>query len=333
METLPLHRKQNLCSLVKYVAALLVVNGHLFIFGNPGSVVTPYMNLGACCVALFYFFSGYGLVYSYLTKGDKYLKGFFSKRFTKILIPLITAYAVCLPIYALLKGPVQLSTLISTLYWGGPYLKFTWFVTEILIVYILFYINMRISGLRTTIKLTILSGCIVLLMTCILIFNQPIWYAVSLPGFIFGIWYCKYENRIISLTHRNVLMLLVSVGMIWFMTWQWHHTLGGILTQYRYEFLSLFVAPSTFSIFVIFLIVNNINTPPLDLVITHSSYEVYLIQSAAMTLAQSFTNNFTGYWLATMTIVIVMGVLVHRVNKFILNNVVNSGRCCPSASN
>lgn len=69
-----LSQKRSLCDWVRYIAALLIVNGHLFLFYNPESILTPYMNLGACCVSIFFFFSGYGLMTSYERKGDAYLK-------------------------------------------------------------------------------------------------------------------------------------------------------------------------------------------------------------------------------------------------------------------
>lgn len=44
---------------------------------------------GAPIVAVFFFLSGYGLMVSLITKGQKYLDGFLKKRLLKIVLPLI----------------------------------------------------------------------------------------------------------------------------------------------------------------------------------------------------------------------------------------------------
>ena len=44
---------------------------------------------GAPIVAVFFFLSGYGLMVSLITKGQKYLDGFLKKRLLKIVLPLV----------------------------------------------------------------------------------------------------------------------------------------------------------------------------------------------------------------------------------------------------
>lgn len=259
----PLHSKQNLCGLCKYIAALLVVNGHLFLFGNSDSSLTPYMNLGPCCVALFFFFSGYGLIFSYKTKGNTYLKGFFHKRFFKILWPLVTAYAICLPIYALLKGPIDITTLLTTLYWGGPYLKFSWFVSEILIVYLLFFVVMKLPpGCSDNNKLIIVSLGIIMLMAILFITHQPNWYIISLPGFILGMWYCNYENQVIGLSTTQVYFIAITLGLAWVLTWQWNHIFASYLPEYKYAFIASIVSPAAFTLLITSILACAPNTPP-----------------------------------------------------------------------
>ena len=263
MDLKTLSEKQSLCTVIKFIAALLVVNGHLFIFGNPTSPLTRFMNFGPCCVSLFLFLSGYGLIYSYDNKGDAYLKSFFSRRFVKLLIPLATAYIITLPIYSLLKAPINWNNVFGTLLWGGPYLKFSWYVSEIAGIYLLFYVTMRCKkGLAY--KLIILSIEISILMAVLFIADQPIWYIVSLPGFIAGIWYQYFEKSIISrLSVQRILPFITIIALVWFIAWQWHYTGGKFLTAYRYEFISMFLSSLLFPVIVIALTFTVRITPPI----------------------------------------------------------------------
>ena len=297
--------KTTLCTYIKYIAALLVVNGHLFIFGNPSSSLTPFMNLGPCCVSLFFFLSGYGLAYNYEKKGNTYLKSFFTRRITKLIIPLIVAYAVTLPVYLWLKGPIEWQEVFTTILWGGPYLKFSWYVSEILVVYILFYIAMRIgSDFRG--KLNLLTLGIIAMMALLFIARQPLWYIVSLPGFIAGLWYKYFESRLLKvLTVRSLITLAAATAIIWFIAWQWRLTGNKILTAYRYEFTADFISALLFPIAIVMF--TNLARPQLPPPIaTRSFYEVYLLQSCAMIISKELADSFNAYWMLTMLTVIVV---------------------------
>lgn len=329
MDLRTLSEKQSLCTVIKFIAALMVVNGHLFIFGNPSSPLTRLMNFGPCCVSLFFFLSGYGLIYSYRRKGDAYLKSFFSRRFVKLLIPLAIAYIITLPIYSLLKAPINWDDVFSTILWGGPYLKFSWYVTEIAVIYMLFYITMRFRAQLAN-KLIILSVEVLTLMSILFIANQPIWYIVSLPGFIAGIWYEYFEKRIISkISVQSLISITTATALVWFIAWQWHYTGGKFLIAYRYEFISMFLSAFLFPIIVIALTFTARITPP-NLQITHSFYEVYLLQNAAMIIASSFTSGFVAYWILTMSLILGIAFVAYKIDTMIsgmfTNTCVNIGK-------
>lgn len=139
-EYCPLCQKRNLCNLTKFVAAMLVVNGHLFLFHFDNPLFAKELNWGSECVSLFLFFSAYGLINSYKQKGGAYLYGFIRKRVVKIILPLVTAYMIALPTYYFCVEEFSLPEVVFTLYWGGPFLRFSWYVTEIAVLYLLFYL-------------------------------------------------------------------------------------------------------------------------------------------------------------------------------------------------
>ena len=328
MDLRTLSEKQSLCTVIKFIAAWLVVNGHLFIFGNPSSPLTRFMNFGPCCVSLFLFFSGYGMIYSYKKKGDVYLKSFFSRRFVKLLIPLAIAYIITLPIYSFLKAPINWNDVFSTIFWGGPYLKFSWYVTEIAGIYLLFYITMRLKAQLVN-KLIILSVEVLTLMSILFIANQPIWYIVSLPGFIAGIWYEYFERRVISkISFQSLITVITAAALVWFIAWQWHYTGGNFLSAYRYEFISMFLSATLFPVIVIALTFTVRSHPNPQ--ISHSFYEVYLLQNAAMIIASSFTSGFIAYWILTMSLILGIAFVAYKIDTMIsgmfTNTCINVGK-------
>lgn len=306
--------KQQLCNLVKFIAALLVVNGHLFLFGNYNGILNAYMDLGACCVSLFFFFSGYGLLSNFKLKGCVYLNSFFNKRFSKIIIPLLTAYLISLPIYVLIKGPIDIKLLCETLFWGGPYLRYSWYVSEILIVYVLFYFAMK-QFTTIRMKIMLLSVVIIAFMAILYVFKQPLWYLISLPGFILGMWYQYFENLIITHIKKEYLFVVtIIIGGIWFYTWQWSAFEHTVLSAFRYTLAAMIISSFLFPILIISIIRVTAFTPPHSLIIS-SSYEVYLIQNAAMMLASFVSASFVSYWIATMVIVIGLACVQFRIDR------------------
>lgn len=314
-----LSEKRNLCSIVKYIAALVVVNGHIFLFHLSESPLAPFMNLGAACVTLFFFLSGYGLIYSYRKSPQGYLKSFFRHRIGRVILPLVTAYLITLPVYALLRGSVEWRQVIDTLAWGGPYLKYSWYVTEIIAVYILFFVSLRI-GKTLKFKLTLLSILIMAVMGVLVLTNQPLWYAVSLPGFIMGIWFQPYEKRIYVLfSRRGIILIGILALALWFITWQWPLLVCPILSTYRYEFMAKFLSNVFFPIIMIAIlyVMRESGTSPLSIVIS-SSYEVYLIQNCAMIIAGALAASYTEYWLSTMLIVVILAIMQYSIDRFLL---------------
>lgn len=101
---------------IKGLLAVLIVLHHLSI-NTPGTLLfQAFTSIGTMVVAVFFFYSGFGLMESYLKKPN-YLRGFFSKRIVKLLIPhcmalLITYYVTLLTQYKL--TPTKLSSLSLT---------------------------------------------------------------------------------------------------------------------------------------------------------------------------------------------------------------------------
>ena len=87
--------------LVKALMALMIVADHLNFFLD-----LPWLKsareIGAPIVSVFFFISGFGLIRSYQSKGQDYLKTFLGRKFLRIVLPAILALACY---YVLLWNP------------------------------------------------------------------------------------------------------------------------------------------------------------------------------------------------------------------------------------
>lgn len=312
-----LSNKRIITDITKFIAALLVVNGHTFMYYSGMPEFSCWMNLGAQCVSLFLFFSAYGLMCAYEKKGADYLHGFVSRRIGRILIPLVTAYVLSLSVYALFLGPIEWGNVLSTLYWGGPYLKFSWYVTEIAILYMLFYTCAKYSKNS---RMLAISLSVVVLILLILMFatRQPSWYLNGLPCFILGIWYQRYETKVLNIVKNRELILLTSLLLCFIVFFQWKFVkdVFPILSAYRYEYIAMYLS----NIFFVALVINSINSinhKPLTLNLGGvflSFYEIYLVQNSVMIIVTSFAFPFWWTWILIMTGSMVMGYALFRIN-------------------
>lgn len=318
-----LSNKRSITDLAKFIAALLVVNGHLFMYYSNAPEVTQWINLGAQCVSLFLFFSAYGLMCAYEKKGEAYLNGFFKKRIGRILIPLFTAYAVSLPLYAIFKGPIDWHNVIRTITWGGPYLKFSWYVTEIAVLYILFYICAKISR-SVKMSAVCLSAAILLLIFALFVSKQPVWYINGLPCFIIGIWYQQYENQVLAFFNKHRWLLMSLFIFIFITTFQWHYFRDAVptLSAWRYEYFAMYLS----NIFFVLSIIGFLDVLPSKPInfnwggqLILSYYEIYLLQNSMMIVFSSLNLSFSLMWVLTMFSTIFIGFVFNLLNKRISN--------------
>lgn len=317
-ERVKLSKNQNGLTLVKFITALCVVNGHLFAFNYDGEFLRREMNIGALCVSLFFFLSAYGLYCSYTYKQD-YLKNFLSKRLSAIILPFVVAYIISLLVYYLFEGSINWKNVLATLAWGGPYMKFSWYVTEILFIYILFYVCFKYGRTERQRVLSLIVS-IALLIIILIFLRQPVWYIQSLPAFIIGIIYAKYEPVIVSYKRkaiqRMVFIPLACVGLAFLLRWELVGELNPALGRWRWYYLSFFVSNIVFALIIPRLLSSKIKISNTRFI--SCFYEVYLLQNASMIIAQHYSSDFWSYWVISMLICYCSSLLVFQFDKYFI---------------
>ena len=315
-----LSSNRKITDIVKFIAALLVVHGHTFMFYSGMPEASRWLNLGEQCVSLFLFFSAYGLMCAYEKKGVTYLQGFIPRRIGRILIPLLTAYVISLPIYAVYRGSIDWTNVIGTLYWGGPYLRYSWYVTEIAVLYLLYYGCAKCSKNASQLA-SMLTISVALLMCAWFIAHQSVWYINGLPCFILGIWYQRYEKQILSIISNRTPLLLCGTFLCFMLFFQWRFVKEAIpaFSAYRYEYAATYLSNIFFVIMaVVFIGPINPKQSTLNLRlggVIHSFYEIYLVQNAVMIVVTSFPMSFYCTWLLIMGGSVTIGYIMNCLNK------------------
>ena len=179
--------------------------------------------LGVLFVGIFFFFSGYGLYTSLKTK-ENYLKGFLKKRMVTILVP----FYICILVFtvaAFISGkrftPLQLLAVLS----GWSLINMhMWYIVEIAILYLAFFLIYRLIKNRTAATavmavfvIAMMTGSFLLChgkdMTCSYWFQGEWWYNTSLL-FVIGIIFSKHSDLIRKIARKAYPVLLPVTAVL-----------------------------------------------------------------------------------------------------------------------
>jgi membrane-bound acyltransferase YfiQ involved in biofilm formation len=174
--------------------------------GTAGALGLFY-NAGVLLVGVFFFFSGYGLVKSMLTKLD-YLKGFLRRRLPSVLIPFWVCTAVFLLAYS--AAGVPQSMLDILLCFCGVYLanSHMWYIIELVLLYVLFWAVFRRMQSRRTALLTVtlVTAAFTLAGPCFghgwHWFQGEWWYNTTML-FAIGMTVAMYEKEISAFLQKH----------------------------------------------------------------------------------------------------------------------------------
>ncbi|MBR3465357.1 MAG: acyltransferase [Clostridiales bacterium] len=200
-------------------AAVCIIVHHLSQeLAEQAGAIGFFQGLGVLFVGIFFFFSGYGLYTSLKTK-DNYLKGFLKKRFVTILVPFyvcnlifVAASCICGEKYK----PLQLLYVLS----GWSLINMhMWYIVEIAILYIVFFLIYRLIKNRTAATvvmsvfvLAMMTGSLMLChgedMSCSYWFQGEWWYNASFL-FVIGIIFSKHAEGLRKIARKGYYLLLL----------------------------------------------------------------------------------------------------------------------------
>ncbi len=226
-ETAPLFLRLEETRQIQAAAAIGVILHHVTqqitgygtVWKGPVSI---FNDIGFLFTALFFFFSGYGLMVSLAEKPD-YLGTFPGKRLPAVLIPfwvtnliavlISLAYGTHMSGLRIVENALGLSLIGSN----------GWFIVEITVLYLLFYLCFSLIRQRDA-ALIVLTAAVVLLIFWSFgrghdtgekssWFRGEWWYNSTIT-FALGLWYARFKKRLDAffLRHHTLLVILFAAG-------------------------------------------------------------------------------------------------------------------------
>ena len=190
------------------ICAIEIMLGHIGL-ATESTILFPNRKAGVLFVGIFFALSGYGLMYGVSNK-ENYLQGFWKKRIPKILIPAYVTFLIGIVIRSIMAGNANnLVNVISIKRFFG---QTNWYVWELLVMYIVFYICARLDK-------SLLKGQYILLVFSLVFvcmaFEMGVdnpWYGSTLC-FWLGIFYYMKSEVFIWFSEKYFLGKIV-IGIV-----------------------------------------------------------------------------------------------------------------------
>lgn len=155
--------------------------------------------------------------------------------------------------------------------------------------------------------------------------KQPIWYIESLPAFMIGFWFQRYEKKMYNeflMGGSEKIGVVILLSLVLLITFHWHFVAEHVqmLSAFRYQYASYYIMNIVFVILIIIAmkgVETHITFPP---ALTNSYYEIYLMQSCVMLALRDVTRSFLVYWLGVMLLTVVLAVLMHKGNSLLMKS-------------
>lgn len=211
---------KNSSNVIKGFFILLIVFSHILnafpyhgVMSHPLAIFRAI--LGQLVVTMFFFISGYGIMYSIDSKGNAYSKSIITNRFLRILIYTIISlvpffiYAACLN----KQHPVQdyFLAIIGLRSFGNE----TWFILAILVCYALSTMVYLFKWKNNYVPAIVISAGIIVYIVLAYFFLRKSHTYNTIIAFLFGLFAYLFKNKINGLLLRKkfvpYLTMVISV--------------------------------------------------------------------------------------------------------------------------
>ena len=311
--------------LLKFIAALIVVIGHQAgFYCSPNEVFVRETGLGSCCVSFFLFMSGYGLLFSLVKKNQLLSFAWLKKRMVKLMVPAFTAMFLYVLVEVLLNKEVDWGNLLTYWFVSDVNLRYGWYVSEIIILYMAFFACYKYFSQKRATLLLCLS--ILVAMIIMLAIKCAIWYVLGLPCFVAGLTLakCDVENKACSvrLSNLQTKMLMSAVVVLFWLLKDFDYVQQVLptLDRWRYTLLAKFAANIVCVGIVSYILMR---LPVCKAMVNRGGYfyEVYLVQGATLLVCREWITNDWLFVLLGLMCTIIVAKGMSMVNSWIVKRI------------
>lgn len=202
------------CKSLRGVMAIAIVYHHLAQKSLLQAETGSPMRIGFLVVSVFFFLSGYGLQKSHM-RSEQYQKGFLLRRIPQVLFPYIIVTALFWLMYAADGKVWSFKDVILSIVHGDPIVSFSWYIINILIFYVAFWLLMVLFRKK---NLLMIIGAVVWFAAYAAFcekMNYPSYWYSSSHLLIIGMIWAVYEDKILEFIKKRYA-LLFTVSLILF---------------------------------------------------------------------------------------------------------------------
>lgn len=197
----------------KGIFSIIVILHHVSQIENDIPIIHYFANFGMYAVGMFFFISAYGMTKQVKLNREKYLKGFFKKRFLKLLLPIfiVTIIHIVLNILIFHKT-YTISSIINVYKSGSSIINNGWYLNSILVIYLIFYFSFKFFK-NLKVSYIIFSFLILTYIFVLKRIGFGIWWYNSMIGIIFGMYFEIFEEKIkrVLSTHFYKILLILLI--------------------------------------------------------------------------------------------------------------------------
>ena len=258
--------------------------------------------MGQLIVAMFFFYSGYGIYESVKEKGHAYILRFPKNRLLKTWVH----FAICILIYYIYSIIIGIHyplkrVLLSFIGWDSIG-NSNWFMFVTFSLYIFTFIGLFFfKDCQKKTGLILVTGFSICLLVA-LYFTQSEWWWDTVLCYPLGMWYSKFhtqfEERFLPL--KKYLIILVSTFIVFIVTYYIHHK--GILLTY-------ILSSMAFSVIVVLLTMKiKIRNKGLAFLGKHV-FSIYILQRLVLSIISGLICNRYIAFAISLFFTIVVSVL------------------------
>jgi len=190
--------------------AIVVILHHIANVTESGKLFRLFTYAGVYAVAVFFFYSGYGLQKSFLTK-ENYARHFLIKRLSPILIPYLLISVIYYIVWKVDDSTFSVHDFFNIFISGSN----SWYVLCIVCFYVFFYITMLIC--REKRSNTIIGACVFEISWLVMRYAlspRKVWWFNTPHILILGIIWAVYEKQIIRFQKSRYWIILCTAGIL-----------------------------------------------------------------------------------------------------------------------
>lgn len=203
---LNLNQSKNIQASVCLAIILHHLTQQITVYGmRPKGPITLLNYIGYLFTGLFFFFSGYGLMASLNAKPD-YLKSFLKHRLPAVLVPFWIINILGVILTSVLPGPkLKPAEVISDITGITLINSNGWYIIEICLLYIIFYVLFRLIKNRNAASALMCVATVLIIVYSFLQGHDPEgakahwfkgeWWYNSTLTFVFGIYFIQFKDK------------------------------------------------------------------------------------------------------------------------------------------